>query len=292
MMPTRSRSRTPVRVALLHSLPALLVLATTPVLADMPGDVPDTLRFSLGGMAADTFTEAGLGSADEGVGAFVNFEDALGLPDNKSVSHFDAAWRFGKKKRQYLDFGYVALNRSATRTISEDVEWGDFTFLTGADVHTVFNSSFAYVAWRYDFLQLEQVRISGSAGFDYLGIETSLEATGNVRDEMGVIHTETINEGFDAAYPVPQFGLQLDWALTRRLSMRFFNRLIVVNVADIDGKISESTIRLNWYFTKHVGIAGGIDKESIDLKEFKSGNTTARFRYEVHGLAFYLNLAF
>ena len=292
MMPTRSRSRTPLRFARLLSLPALLVLAAPPVLADMPGDVPDTFRFALGGMAADTFTEAGLGSADEGVGAFVNFEDALGLPDNKSVSRFDASWRFGKKKRQYLDFGYVAINREASNTISQDIEWGEFLFLAGGTVDTTFNSSFTYVAWRYDFLQLEQVRISGSAGFDYLGIKASLEATGNVEDENGMAISGTVDEGFDAAYPVPQIGLQLDWALTRRLALRFYNRLIVVNIDNIDGKISESTIRLYWFFAKHFGISGGIDKESIDLKEFVSGNTTARFRYEVHGLAFYLNFAF
>jgi len=285
---TLSRTLTALRPAcVVLGLLAILAGAVSAARADMPGDVPDKVRFEIGGMAADTFSEAGLGSTTAGIGVQINFEDVFDLPESKNVWRFDGYWHFAK--RQYLDFGYVQINRTGSRVIEQDVEWGDFMFLTGAKVTAGFDSTFPYAAWRYDFLQLPEVRISGSAGIDYLSLGVGLEADGSVTSPSV---SGTVHERVDVSFPVPQLGLQLDWALTRRLAVKLYNRQIYVNFAGIKGNIGERAIRLYWYFSKHAGINGGIDEETIDLKEYESGDTKARFRYEVRGLAFYFNFAF
>lgn len=274
----------------------LLVLpgvAAAPALADMPGDVPDRWRLSLGGIAADAYTDAALGSTTAGVGATINFEDIFDLPENNSIWRFEANWHINK--RQYIDFGYFQLNRSGSRILEQDVEWGDFVFLANGRVTAEFKSSFPYAAWRYDFLQLPEVRISGSAGINYLTLETGLTAVGSAADindpTMTPISGE-VDESVSVSFPVPQVGLQLDWALTRRLAVRMYVRQIYINFADINGGIGETAAHFHWWCSKHFGISGGLDKESIDLKEYTSGDTRARFRYEVRGFSFYLNLAF
>jgi len=268
----------------------LLGIAASPALADMPGDVPDRWRLTLGGMAADTFTEGGLGSTTAGIGATINFEDVFDLPEDKSIWRFEANWHINK--RQYIDFGYFELNRSGSRILEQDVEWGDFVFLANGKVTADFKSSFPYAAWRYDFLQLPEVRISGSAGINYLTLETGLKASGSVEDLNGMPVSGAVDERVSISFPVPQIGLQLDWALTRRLAVKMYVRQIYIDFAGINGGIGETAFRLHWWCSKHFGISGGLDKESIDLKKYTSGDTTARFRYEVRGFSFYLNLAF
>ena len=274
----------------LFGMLVLPAVAPAPARAEMPGDVPDHWRISLGGIAADTYTDAGLGSTTAGIGASINFEDIFGLPDSKSTWRVEANWHF--KKRQYLDFGYFELNRSGSRVVSEDVEWGDFIFQAGGEVTADFKSNFPYVAWRYDFLQLPEVRISGSAGLNYLGLESGLAAVGTATDLNGMPISGSVEERVSVAAPVPQIGLQIDWALTKRLAVKMYLRQIYINIADINGGIGESAARLHWWATKNFGISGGLDKESIDLKEYTSGDTKARFRYEVRGFSFYFNLAF
>jgi hypothetical protein len=275
---------------MLFGMLVLPAVAPTPARAEMPGDVPDRWRFSLGGIAADTYTDAGLGSTTAGIGASINFEDIFGLPDSKSTWRVEANWHF--KKRQYLDFGYFELNRSGSRVIQENVEWGDFIFQTGGEVSADFKSNFPYVAWRYDFLQLPEVRISGSAGLNYLGLESGLQADGSFVTQGGVTQSGVVEERVSVAAPVPQIGLQLDWALTKRLAVKMYVRQIYINIDNINGGIGETALRLHWWCAKHFGISGGLDKESIDLKEYTSGDTKARFRYEVRGFSFYFNLAF
>ena len=267
-----------------------LMVTAAPARAEMPGDVPERFRFEVGGYAVDAFTEGALSSSSAGIGATVNFEEIFDLPSNTQVLSFAGTWKVGK--RQYIDFGYVQIRRVGSKELDEEVDWGDFVFQTGAEVGALFDTSFPYAAWRYDFLQLEQVRISGSAGINYLTIEAGLAANGSVTDPNGVAVTGEVEESFDLAVPVPQVGLQLDWALTRRLSMKFYARLLGIKTGDINGSIRQSAIRLYWYFTKHFGINGGLDTYDIDLKEFTSGDTTARFRYEVKGVSLYFQAAF
>jgi hypothetical protein len=133
------------------------------------------------------------------------------------------------------------------------------------------------------------VRISGSAGISYLGLSASLKANGAVTNPPA---SGTVEEEGSIDFPVPQFGLQLDWALNRVLMLEMYIRTIYIDAFDLRGGISESAIRLHWYFTKHFGMSAGIDKESIDIKEYKSGDKEARFRYEVSGLAVYFDFAF
>ena len=101
-----------------------------------------------------------------------------------------------------------------------------------------------------------------------------------------------VEEKASVAAPVPQLGLQIDWALTKRLAVLMYTRQIYVNFSGINGGIGETAARLQWWYAKHAGISGGLDKESIDLKSYETGDTRARFRYEVRGWSFYLNFAF
>jgi hypothetical protein len=259
--------------------------------ADMPGDVPDKFRFAIGGIALEAYTDAALGSTRSGLGASVNFEDIFNLPGNKDVWRFEANWKIAK--RQYIDFGYFALNRSGSRLIEQNVEWGDFIYEAGGEVKATFDTNFPYAAWRYAFLDLPQVRISGSAGFNYLHIGTSLEATGNVTDDQGNAVNGVARQKIDVNVPVPQFGLQLDWALTKRLSVMIYNRQIYIkNVMGVTGGVGETAMRLTWWYTKHMGLTGGLDKESIDLRKYENGDSKARFRYEVRGGSVYANFTF
>jgi hypothetical protein len=270
---------------------ALALTVTTAVHADMPGDVPDKVKIGIGGIVATAYTDGALGSTTAGVGASVNFEDSFGLPESRDIARTEIEWHVAK--RQFVDFGFFRLARSGNRTIDRDVSWGDFIFQSGAIVDARFETDFSYVAWRYVFLDLPQVRISGSAGFNYLTLKAALAANGNVTDQDGNVVTGDVDESAKVSAPVPQLGLQLDWALTRRLAVLVYTRQIyVTNVAGVTGGIGETAMRLQWWYAKHAGISGGIDKEDIDLKSYESGDTRARFRYTVRGLSFYLNFAF
>jgi hypothetical protein len=274
-------------LAFASGIPALAFTSTT---KDIPERAPDRWRIDIGGYRADAFTEASLASTDVGLGAVINFEDVFNMPNTRNVFTAAATWRM--LARQYLDFGYIALNRAGENIIDQDITWGDRVIEAGANVSTQFRTEFPYAAWRYDFLQLDKVRISGSAGISYMGIKTNLAASGTITDLNGNPVAGDIDRGFTINFPVPQLGLQLDWALSHTLALRMYTRLIYIDYSTFRGGISSRAIRLYWYMTKHFGLSGGIEQESIDIKQYVSGDAKMKLRYEISGLATYLSFAF
>ena len=277
--------------AVLLTAALLALMPAAAIAADVQTDVPDKIKIAIGGMGANAYTDAGFGSTTAGIGASINFEDIFDLPEDKSVFRFELNWRLNK--RQFLDIGYLELNRSGSRLLEQDVEWGDFIFRTGGYVTARFDTTFPYVAWRYAFLDVPQVRISGSAGLVYLTLEAALSATGNVTDSGGVVHNEEVEEEVSASVPVPQIGLQLDWVISKRLAVLLYTRQIYINdIAGATGGIGETAMRFQWWYAKHAGVSFGLDKESIDLKRYEDGDKQAKFRYEVRGFSLYFNFAF
>jgi hypothetical protein len=269
------------------------VLAYTATTKEIPEKAPDRWRIDLGGYRADAFTEASLASTDAGVGAVINFEDVFNMPTTRNVFTAAASWRM--MARQYLDFGYVALSRAGENVINQDITWGDRIIKAGGEVSTQFRTQFPYAAWRYDFLQVDKVRISGSAGITYMGIKTSLAANGDIRDvndPNGPPVSGSLDRDFTINFPVPQAGLQLDWSLSRSLALRMYTRFLYINYSGFRGGVSSRAIRLYWYMTKHFGLSGGIDQESVDIKQYVNGDAKMKLRYEISGLAFYLSFAF
>lgn len=268
-------------------IPALAFTSTT---KNIPEKAPDRWRIDLGGYHADAFTEASLASVDTGIGAVINFEDVFNMPSSRNVFTAAASWRM--MTRQYLDFGYVALKRTGENIIDQDITWGNKIIQAGGSVSTELRTEFPYVAWRYDFLQVDKVRISGSAGISYMGIKTSLAASGTITDLNGVPVPGNLDRDFSINFPVPQIGLQLDWALSRSLALRMYTRLLYVDFSTFRGNISSRAIRLYWYMTKHFGLSAGLEQQSIDIKQYVSGDAKMRLRYEISGLAGYLSFAF
>src|SRR5262245_6992222 len=118
-------------------------------------------------------------------------------------------------RRRYIDFGYEDITRSGTRTINQDIVFGDYRILQGAGVTARFSTGFIYAAFRYDFLHQEAVRISGSAGLTYINLRTSLEAGASFVQGPNVPVSGEFKARESAWAPVPMIGANLDWALAR-----------------------------------------------------------------------------
>ncbi|HJQ98278.1 MAG TPA: hypothetical protein VJ826_08175 [Candidatus Polarisedimenticolaceae bacterium] len=266
----------------------LLGVSSSPARADF-GGVPDRIWIDLGGSTNDLSTTAAL-TGQSGVGAVLDFEDVFDLPGSKDTFRGFITWRISES-RKYMDFGFVSINRSGGRIIQNDFNWGDYAFAAGARVDATFDTRFIYAAYRYDFLNEEKVRISGSAGASITTLKAALTGDGNVTGPSGPIAGDFTAESKITA-PVPMLGLNLDWAITQRLFMRTYTRFFWLNISSVDGSMKENGIHLNWLFTKHFGAGLGFDRNNIRIKEVEiNQDDKAKFNYDVSGFALYLNFA-
>jgi len=276
--------------AILLALVLALPLALPVRAEDFAGDVPDRVWIDIGGQTNELRTQASV-TGKAGVGTVLDFEDVFDLPGDKTTFRLLGTARISERRR-WIDFGYTKIDRSGAHVLANDVDWGDYVIHSGATVGAKFNTEFVYVAFRYDFLHEEKVRISGSAGISYMNLGMGLATDGSVDGPNGPV-VGHFSKDESIGVPVPLIGLNLDWAITRRLMLRTYNRLFRIKVGGNDGGQYDSGMHLNWYFVKYFGLGVGYDKTEVRINEINlSGDKKGKANYTVSGFGLYANIAF
>jgi hypothetical protein len=284
------------RIAVLSVLLVSAALFAPSVRAGEFADkIPDLVWLDIGGTIDELTTSAALTGAN-GVGASVDFEQIFDLPGSKTTFAIYGTARVSEKRR-HVDFGYVNINRSGGSVLDQDITWGDYTIAGNATVDAKFNTEFIYGAYRYDFLNVEQVRISGSAGASYVNFQTGLSWNGEYwapgsDPNVDPPTTGSGSKGTSFGIPVPLVGFNIDWAIAKGLVFRSYSRFFRMNISGIDGGMYEGGVHLNWYFIRNLGIGLGWDKTDIRLNEYQRGDSTVKANYTVSGIGLYATLAF
>jgi hypothetical protein len=258
---------------------------------DFAGDVPDRVWIDFGWSDNELGTSASF-SGPNGVGAVIDFEDVFDIPGTKATGRMFGTARISEKRR-WIDFGYVNMRREGSRQLDNDITWNGYTITAGSFVKAKFNTAFIYAAYRYDFLHLEPVRISGTAGLTWINFSTGLSANGTINNPDGSFFGSSYDRNGSVGAPVPMIGLNLDWALTHRLVVRSYTRFFRINMSSFNGSLNEAGMRLNWYFAKHFGLGLSYDRTDLDLKELKLDNENiVKANYYFNGASLFINLAF
>jgi hypothetical protein len=265
---------------------AALLIAAPAYAEEFADKIPDLVWLDIGASVADLTTDVGL-TGQSGVGATIDFEKIFNLPGNKTTFMIQGTARVSEHRR-HVDFGYVNIDRSGSRVIDQDITWGDYQIDAGGTVTSEFNTEFIYAAFRYDFLHLEPIRISGSAGLSYVDLGSSLSGVGNVNGDPAGSFDKSTSVGL----PVPLIGFNVDWALTKGLVFRSYYRFFRLNTNGIDGGMYESGIHLNWYFIRNLGLGVGWDRTELRLNSYESGNDTLKADYTISGVGLYVTMAF
>jgi hypothetical protein len=251
---------------------------------------PDKVRLLVGGAWYLFDTEAALTVSGATVpNAGVTFEEFLGLPDSEWNLRIEGAWQF--RPRHYFEFGWVDIDRSASVTAAADFDWGEYTFLTGAAIESRFRTDFPYGAYRYDFRQTEEVKVSGTFGVSALGVRAAIAGSGEVIGPGGT-QSGTFEEEASLRVPVPLLGLHVETKLADRWALEVSARLFAVGLSNIEGSVGEISTRFRWNASRNVGMAVGVDRTSIDIRKYETKGYRLRFDYAVVGLGAYLTMSF
>ena len=245
---------------------AALLLVALPVLAQFPDDVPENVRFRLGGVFASLDSKATLSTANL-PGTVIDFSD-LGLtPDHKTTFQGEGYWNF--LGRSYLDFGYVDFDVSGSHTISRDINFGGAIYKAGATVDAESRTRFIYAAYRFGIFKNPTFHFGLSLGVSYYSSRAQLAATAGVTRPDGSV----IQGGFTAErelnLPVPVIGAEAELRLFPRVTLGAKFRGMKATVAPYSGTWVEASGQVNWYFARNFGIGGAYDYHKIRIERSK-----------------------
>lgn len=251
--------------------------------ADGEGPQWPTVGVNLGAALLASFgTTLRLDSETLGRGTEVDFED-LGLDSSVQTFRADAYWNISRRHR--IDLSWFRIDRSAGRTLTEDIQWGDHVLPAGSGIEARFKTNVIKLAYRFNVFAEPNWELGASLGMHGMGLRSSLTLKGN----------EAIGESFSVPAPLPVVGLHGTWAVLDRLKLRgsaelFYIKLSGVDIVDdIEGGLLDTLVGVEWDPLRHAGVGvaynfftmrAAVGKDRLEL--------TAD--YEYHGLLLYLRL--
>jgi hypothetical protein len=208
----------------------------------------ETFGARVGGMLVGTYkTEATLDVTGTNVGTKVNFEDELGLAGQGGAFRADAWFRPGQRDR--IDVAWFKLDRSATRTIDRDINWGGEVIPVNASVTGDLSTDILQLRYTYYFFENDDFELGAGLGIYGMNVGASLRA-----EAVGV------NESFKTPVPLPVVGLQGAWAFAPRWQVLgagqfFFMKLDNVGSTDeINGGVIDVLLGVEYEVMDKVGI--------------------------------------
>ena len=270
-------------MGLLRLALAAISLAVVAAASAAEGTIPehaalhDRFYFGAGVFLPQTATSAQLQSA-AGVGANVDFENALGMTTSKSVPVALARWRFGRAWR--VEAEYFQFNRSGSKSVDRDIQWGDTTFPVNSQVDSSFDFSDLRISAGYSFFRRADKEVGVGVGLHVASYDVRLSST--------AAGTETSA----LTAPLPVFSLFSQFALTERWAIGARLDRFVLRYREFDGSVTALGLDLMYQPFRHVGFGLGTRAMVFDVSATNEAGRALKFRQSFQGPMLFMNVSF
>ena len=275
-----SRFRT--RSALLLAAVISAFLPVAAAQAESPSDssvanhpaLNDSFAFSVGIYAPRSAVNALVTPSGGGTGVGVDFENTLGLSERSFTPNASFMWRITDRWR--LEAEYFRLNRDATRTLSEDIEWNGVTYTAGTTVDSKFNFFDARVSGGYSFYKTRDKELGVGIGLHLTGLAAGVSVSGT-----------SVNDDGDVLAPLPVLSLYANMGLTDEWALRLRTDWFSLSYGDYSGDLTSAALDVVYQPWRHVGFGFGMRTYLLDV-EIESTDWRGRARVSFNGPTAYV----
>lgn len=286
--------RGPARFLAVHLMAVMFLVAAA---AEAQDDEPASMavrrlnskwRVALGTNLVD-FDKVAAWSPNGLAGAVIILEDALGLEQRSTTGALSVGYRINR--RHSLALSVTDLERTAERTIDEEISWGDYVFRADGTVSSELDTRIYRLMWAYDFSESDRLQAGVLAGLSTFDLGLKLEGEARLEDGEGEEWVEGVVESADAVAPVPVLGFYLGYALTSRGILRLEADLIDLSIGSHSGRVLEASFSYEHSFSRLFGVGVGVGGTDLEY-ESDEGNERFGIRYRISYAGAYLNFTF
>lgn len=284
-----------------HGLVLILLILSVATIAWADEDVKKAERkrnrffLGVGGGYARFDTNFKFTDKASGVSVFVDGEGTLGLPETRAFPLLYGYYRFSK--RHGIGFSYFGVERKATLLrVNETTDFnlgGDLTIVAGADAEVTLTDESSFYSLVYNFTLFEDDRSFLFLSFGLYGLDLryKLDASGELTLQGTPVLGGTYNAEASVFAPLPLVGFDAwflfspKWALGTRVSF------IGGSYDTISGLVIDTTIRVKYQISRHVGFIFGINYFDAEL-DIDDPDLKTEINYGFDGVAIGVDLRF
>jgi hypothetical protein len=253
----------------------------------------DRFVINLGGFAVTSTINGSLKGSANTSGQNINFDKQFGTDGNQTRVRLDFLWRI--TPTQHLRFSYFDDDVRRTRTIDQDLAWGDYTFIAGGQVTAETKFQVYELAYEFAFLRRQNYEIAAIAGihFDHLTLKLSGDASLTVDTPAGPVEEPATfaSKSNSVPAPLPVLGLRGDWAVSPHVYLDASGEVFKLSYQGINGNWADLRVGATWMFSHHFGVGVGYDHFATHV-DLSKGSFNGRLNFGYQGLLIYVKGGF
>lgn len=253
----------------------------------------DRFVINLGGFVVTSTLNGSLKGSANTSDQSINFDKQFGTDGDQTRVRADLLWRI--TPTQHLRFSYFDNDVRRTRTIDQDLAWGDYTFIAGGQV-TAENKFRVYeLAYEFAFLRRQDYQIAAIAGIhvDDLTLKLSGNASLTVDTPTGPVEQPATftTKSSSVPAPLPVLGLRGDWAVSPHIYLDASAEWLRLSYQGINGNWTDLRLGATWMFSHHFGLGVGYDYFATHV-DLSKGSFNGRLNTGYQGLLIYVKGGF
>jgi hypothetical protein len=215
--------------------------------------------------------------SDAGDGTEIDMEDDLGLESSTNVARLGGYVWLGRRHR--LDGAYFDLSRSASIPIQETIDFGDETFVIDTVLNT--EADLTIVKADYTFAVLAKDR-------GFLGVTAGLY----IAESGFALSQPTLGraESEDVTAPLPLFGLQGDYAVNDRITLRGAMQWFAFETDELDGRLTDFYVGADYGFGQRMAVGLAYNRVSMNIGAAEDGGFEGRIDWGYDGFLLYFKV--
>jgi outer membrane scaffolding protein for murein synthesis (MipA/OmpV family) len=211
-------------------------------------------------------------------GSEVDLEQLLGLEDNTTVMQFDTIIRIGNFHR--FEIGYFEMSRSGLGTLTEDLAFGNETFVTATEVASSFESKLLRFSYAYSLMNDDQKELGVMAGLHYAQFKTFIEAPDTGQREFS-----------NASTPLPVVGLHGSVRLGQKMVLGARIQAFRMHFDRYEGTLNYATLDLQRQFGEKFSLGLGYNYYGFNL-ENRDNESAGKLEIRHHGPVLFASMGF
>jgi len=240
----------------------LLVLPGSARAQDAANHLYDKFEFSASGATVLLSTTFRIDNADGTRGTELSFND-LGISNNAFSPALGAAWRPGRRHRLVL--GYVNVNRSGDRTLTEDIDFSDTTFTAGLKLQSKFSAPTAALTYQFAFLAKDKVQVGAQAALGVVFFKVGIDAVAGVTSGGADSTIVQYSASQSLTGPTAALGLYSDFRAGKHWYFGVNGGAIGATVSNISATSWVFGASARYYLSNHWALGAGWNLTGIKV---------------------------
>lgn len=250
----------------------------------------DPFVFDVGGFIITSNVDGSLSGNANRDNQNLDFDKTFGTNGDQTRVRADFLWRI--TERQSVSFSYFNDSITRTKTLDQDIPWGDYTFLANAQVSAQTRFNIYEGAYQFTFLNNRDYKVGLTAGIHVDDLTIKLAGNATVTLPDGTVQTAAYQtKSSSLTAPLPVLGIGGVWAATPHLIVDASAQVFAYRYDGIDGNWNLLWAGATWMFSHHFGVGLGYNRFQTNL-DLNKGSFNGRLNFGYQGAVLYIKGGF